>query len=165
MSNERHYALDAIESFITEVKGNGLYPEIKDTFSSPTQTEVIVDGKPVVTFCSNNYLGLANDPRVKAAAHAAIDKYGMGCCGSRLISGNLDIVIELEKALADFKGKEACTVFTAGFMANSGTIPAIMDTFMGEGMPFESGTGAIFNDELNHTSIIDGCRLSREQVS
>jgi 8-amino-7-oxononanoate synthase len=155
--------MDPYDRFVKTTKAFGIYPPIKTTYTSATTPEVVVDKKKVITFCSNNYLGLANDERLKKAAKLAIDKYGLGCCGSRLISGNLDLDLELEREIAAFKGKEDAIIFTAGFMSNSGTIPAIMDAFM-DGQPFKDETGAIFSDELNHASIVDGCRLSKVDV-
>jgi 8-amino-7-oxononanoate synthase len=114
---------------------------------------VTLDGRSVLLLCSNNYLGLATDERVKRAAGEALDTYGAGATGSRLISGNLDPYRQLEQELAAFKGTEAALVFTSGYQANVGTIPALV----------EAGD-AIFSDALNHASLIDGARLSRADI-
>ena len=106
----------------------------------------------MINFSSNNYLGIANHPALAAAAKEAIDRYGCGAGASRLISGNMALHEELEATLAEFKGTEAALVFNSGFQANTG----ILSTLVGEG-------DVIFSDELNHASIIDGCRLSRAQ--
>jgi 8-amino-7-oxononanoate synthase len=110
-------------------------------------------GKRLVNFSSNDYLGLASHPRVKAAAQAAIEEFHASAGSSRLICGNLEIHERLESRLASFKQKEAALVFSSGYAANLGIIPAL------------AGAGdQIFSDALNHASIIDGCRLSRAQV-
>lgn len=112
----------------------------------------VVDAS-VLNFCSNDYLGLSNDPRLKDAAKAAVDRYGTGSGAARLISGNNPLCDELEKALADLKGTEAALSFNSGYHANIGAIP----TLAGEG-------DVIFSDELNHASLIDGCRLSKAKT-
>jgi 8-amino-7-oxononanoate synthase len=112
-----------------------------------------VDGREVLNFSSNNYLGLANHPDLAAAAKDAIDRYGCGSGASRLISGNMTLHEELEAKLAEFKGTEAALVFNSGFQANTG----VLSTLARE-------DDAIFSDALNHASIIDGCRLSRAKT-
>jgi glycine C-acetyltransferase len=109
----------------------------------------VYDGRRVINLCSNNYLGLANDPRLKAAARAAIDEYGVGSGAVRTIAGNLAIHEQVETRLAAFKHTEAALLYQSGFTANAGTVSAIL------------GRGdVVVSDELNHASIIDGCRLS-----
>ncbi len=118
--------------------------------NAPSQPWTIVDGKKVLMMCSNNYLGLANHPKVRQAAMEAIEKYGVGAGSDRSIAGNMKIHHELEDALAKFKRAEASLVFQTGFMANEGLIPQL------------AGKGdLIVSDELNHGSIIDGVRLSK----
>src|ERR1051325_12001384 len=112
-----------------------------------------VDGQPVLNFSSNNYLGLANHPKLRAAAKEAIDRYGCGSGASRLISGNMSLHEELESKIALLKGTESALVFNSGFQANTGIIPALV----GEG-------AVVFSDALNHASIIDGCRLARARI-
>src|SRR5262247_2457287 len=112
-----------------------------------------IDGRQVLNFCSNNYLGLANHPALATAAKKAIDRYGCGSGASRLISGNMTLHEVLEAKLAQFKGTEAALVFNSGFQANTG----LLSTLAGEG-------DVIFSDALNHASIIDGCRLSRART-
>jgi glycine C-acetyltransferase len=114
---------------------------------------VTIDGRKLLNFCANNYLGLANHPRLRAAAQKAIDSYGVGPGAVRTIAGTMSLHIELEKRLAAFKDAEACITFQSGFTANLATIPALV------------GRGdVIFSDELNHASIIDGARLSRATI-
>jgi 8-amino-7-oxononanoate synthase len=113
-----------------------------------------VDGRQVVMLGSNNYLGLTHDPRVREAAHRAIDRYGTGCTGSRFLNGNLDIHEQLESELAEFLGKEAALVFASGFLANFGVVG-----WLG------SHEGAvIFSEKSNHASLIDGTRWARNEV-
>jgi 8-amino-7-oxononanoate synthase len=120
---------------------------------SPQDSEVVVNGKRVIMIGSNNYLGLTNHPRVKEAAIKAIEKYGTGCSGSRLLNGNLDIHEELEKKLARFLRKEAALVFATGYQTNLGVIPALV-----------SRNDVAIIDMYDHASIMDGCRLSFGEV-
>jgi glycine C-acetyltransferase len=123
------------------------------TVESAQGAWITVDGKRVLNLCANNYLGLANHPHLRDAAHAAIERFGVGPAAVRSIAGTLSLHTELEQALAAFKGVEATLTLQSGFNANLAVIPALVQ----EG-------DAIFSDELNHASIIDGCRLSRAQV-
>jgi len=126
----------------------GLFTHIR-TLTSPQGAWLVVDGKQVLNFCSNNYLGLANHPRVVEAAKQAIDRYGIGPAAVRTIAGTMGLHLELERRLAAFKGVEAAITFQSGFAANLGTLPALVGK-----------EDVIFSDELNHASIIDGSRLS-----
>jgi 8-amino-7-oxononanoate synthase len=130
------------------VRKLGLYPYFRE-IESGQDTEVIIRGKKVLMLGSNSYLGLTNDPRVKKAAIAAIEKYGTGCAGSRFLNGSLDIHTALEDRLAKFVGKEAATIFSTGFMANLGFISAVAQR-----------GDYILADRLDHASIIDGANLS-----
>jgi glycine C-acetyltransferase len=123
------------------------------TVESAQGAWMTVDGKRVLNLCSNNYLGLANHPRLREAAHAAIERFGVGPAAVRSIAGTLSLHHELEHSLAAFKGVEATLALQSGFNTNLAVIPALVQ----EG-------DAIFSDELNHASIIDGCRLSRAHV-
>jgi glycine C-acetyltransferase len=138
-----------IEEEIAGLKEAGLFNVIR-TIDSPMDAWVTIDGRPMLNFCANNYLGLANHPRIKQAAQKAVDDYGVGPGAVRTIAGTMSLHIQLEQRLAAFKKAEACITFQSGFSANLATIPALV------------GRGdVIFSDELNHASIIDGCRLSR----
>jgi glycine C-acetyltransferase len=137
---------------IAELKQAGLFTNIR-TLSSPQGAWLTVDGKQVLNFCSNNYLGLANHPRLVERAKQAIDELGVGPAAVRTIAGTMSIHTELERRLASFKRVEAAITFQSGFNANLGTIPALV-----------SSEDIIFSDELNHASIIDGCRLSRARI-
>jgi glycine C-acetyltransferase len=144
--------LDWIDEELVLLKNQGLYKTIR-IIGSANNAQIIVDGKKVLNFCSNNYLGLASFPRIKKAAKKAIDKYGVGPGAVRPISGNMLLHEELEKELAKFKKAEGCILFQTGYVANTATIPVLV----GE-------EDVIFSDELNHASIIDGCRLSKATV-
>ena len=120
---------------------------------SPQGPSVIVDGKRVLNFCANNYLGLANHPRLVEAAIDAMKKYGIGPGAVRSIAGTMSLHVELERRMAAFKRVEAAITFQSGFTANSATIPALVGK-----------EDAIFSDELNHASIIDGSRLSGAKI-
>jgi glycine C-acetyltransferase len=141
-----------LQEEIQVLKEGGLYNEIR-TISSPQGPWLVIEGKNVLNFCSNNYLGLANHPRLVEAAKKAIDMYGVGPGAVRTISGTNDLHIELEQKLASFKGADAAITFQSGFTANLATIPA----FVGK-------EDVIFSDRLNHASIIDGCRLSGAKI-
>jgi 8-amino-7-oxononanoate synthase len=131
-----------------KIKALGLYPYFR-VIESEQDTEVIMNGRKVLMFGSNSYLGLTNHPKVKEAAKAAIDKYGTGCAGSRFLNGTLDLHLELERKLADFTGKEEAIVYSTGFQVNLGVVPA-----------FTGRNDYIILDELDHASIIEGSRLS-----
>ncbi len=144
--------LQWIQDELQKLRDDGLYNRIR-TLSSPQGAWLVVDGKRVLNFCSNNYLGLANDPRIVQAAQEAVKKYGVGPAAVRSIAGTMDLHLELERRLAAFKGVEAAITFQSGFTANMGTIPALVGK-----------DDAVFSDELNHASIIDGCRLSGAKI-
>lgn len=141
-----------VDDSIDDLQEKGLFTTIR-TLSSPQGAWLVVDGREVLNFCSNNYLGLANDPRLVRAAQHAMVRYGVGPAAVRTIAGTMDGHVELEKRLAAFKEAEAAVLFQSGFTANLATIPALV------------GRGdVIFSDALNHASIIDGCRLSRAKI-
>jgi glycine C-acetyltransferase len=144
--------LQWIQDELQKLKDDGLYNRIR-TLSSPQGAWLVVDGKRVLNFCSNNYLGLANHPRIVQAVQEAVKKYGVGPAAVRSIAGTMDLHLELERRLAAFKGVEAAITFQSGFTANLGTIPALVGK-----------DDAVFSDELNHASIIDGCRLSGAKI-
>lgn len=141
-----------IEEELQNLKDAGLYNRIR-TLSSPQGAWLVVDGKRALNFCSNNYLGLANHPRVVEAARKASESYGIGPAAVRTIAGTMDLHLQLEERLARFKGVGTTITFQSGFMANLATIAAVVGK-----------DDAIFSDELNHASIIDGCRLSGAKV-
>lgn len=134
---------------LMRLKKMNLLREIKNC-NSPQETRIVIDGKEYINFSSNNYLGLANHPHVIESAQKAIAMFGFGSGASRLLCGGSILHNELEKKTAEFKETESALIFNSGYSANTGIIPAIAD----EG-------DVIFSDELNHASIVDGCRLSR----
>jgi glycine C-acetyltransferase len=144
--------LDWIQKELKNLKEAGLYNNIR-TLGSPQGAWLEVDGRKVLNFCSNNYLGLANDPRMVKAAEEALRRYGVGPGAVRSIAGTMDIHTVLEQRVAAFKQAEAAITFQSGFCANLGTIQALVGK-----------RDVIFSDELNHASIIDGCRLSGAKI-
>lgn len=143
---------DWIQQEIEALQAQGLYNRIR-TIESPQGAWLKVDGKRVLNFCSNNYLGLANHPDIVAAAKKSLDALGIGPAAVRSIAGTMTLHVELEKRLAQFKGVEAAITFQSGFTANLATIPALVGK-----------EDVIFSDRLNHASIIDGCRLSGAKI-
>jgi len=143
---------DWITQELDDLKTQGLYNRIR-TIGSPQGSWLVVDGKKVLNFCSNNYLGLANHPKLVAAAKKALDEMGVGPAAVRTIAGTMTLHLELEKRLASFKGVDAAITFQSGFTANLATIPALIGK-----------EDVIFSDRLNHASIIDGCRLSGGKI-
>ncbi|MEN8149597.1 MAG: aminotransferase class I/II-fold pyridoxal phosphate-dependent enzyme [Planctomycetota bacterium] len=150
---------DSIESFVDEIDRRGMAPDVRTIAAAPTETEVSIDGRTVVMFGSNNYLGLATRPEVKEAVAAAALKYGNSSGGSRWVSGTTDIQLELEEKLAEFKRAEASITFAAGYMANLGAMAPLTGQMMIDDALLYPDFATIFSDELNHASIIDGCRL------
>ncbi len=145
-------SLDFVAQEIDELKRQGVFRPLR-VLSSPQGPRAVIDGKSVINMSSNDYLGLANDPRLKKAAIAATERWGAGTAAVRTIIGTMEMHLELERRLAKFKGTEACIVFQSGFTCNSGVIPVLV----GEG-------DVIISDALNHASIIDGCRLTRAEI-
>ena len=144
--------LEWVQQELDGLKEAGLYNNIR-TLESPQGAWLIVDGKKVLNFCSNNYLGLADHPAIIQAAKEALDRYGAGPGAVRSIAGTMALHLELERRLAAFKGVEAAITFQSGFCANLATIPALVGK-----------EDVIFSDELNHASIIDGSRLSGARI-
>ncbi|NHC41276.1 glycine C-acetyltransferase [Bacillus sp. MM2020_1] len=145
-----------LEQFLNEnlddLKGKGLYNVI-DPLESPNGPVITINGRELVNLSSNNYLGLATDERLRKAATEAIEKYGVGAGAVRTINGTLKLHVELEEKLAEFKHTEAAIAYQSGFNCNMAAISAVMDK-----------NDAILSDELNHASIIDGCRLSKAKI-
>ncbi len=141
-----------ISDELNALEAEGLRINIR-TIGSACGPWLVVDGKKVLNFCTNNYLGLANEPRLKAAAQQAIEKWGVGPAAVRSIAGTLELHRQLERRLADFKGVEDALYVQSGFCANQAAIPPMV----GKG-------DVIFTDRLNHASIIDGCRLSSARI-
>jgi len=144
--------MSKITESLNRLKAKGLYRVLR-TIESAQGAKVLIEGKELLLLCSNDYLGLANHPKVREAAKTAIDSYGFGSGASRLVSGSMNPHSMLEERLAEFKGTEAALLFNSGYAANTGIIPALAGR---EDM--------IFSDRLNHASIVDGCRLSMAEV-
>ena len=147
-----HEALSFVDEELRSLKEQSLYNEIR-TLESEQGAWVVIGGRRMLNMCSNNYLGLAADARLKEAAKRAIDEFGVGPGAVRTIAGTMSLHIELEQRLAAFKRAEATIVYQSGFNANLGTIPVLVGR-----------DDIIYSDELNHASIIDGCRLSRAEI-
>ena len=131
-----------------EIQAAGLYPYFKP-ISESEDTVVTIEGQKRIMLGSNNYLGLTHHPRVLEAANRALHRYGSGCTGSRFLNGSLDLHEQLEAALAEFLGKEACIVFSTGYGANLGMISGLVDR-----------RDTVFLDKLDHACIVDGAKLS-----
>jgi 8-amino-7-oxononanoate synthase len=137
---------------LEELRESGLHRRLR-LVEGPQGPQVLLDGRTVLLLCSNNYLGLAEHPAVRDAAAEAAARWGAGAGASRLISGNMEPHRQLERRLAEFKGYGAALLFGSGYLANTGTIAALA--------PRDT---VVFSDELNHASIIDGCRLARAET-
>src|SRR6266487_541041 len=148
---QRETLLDSLRKELDGLDRDDLLWRIR-TLQSPSAPHAKVDGKNVLVLCSNNYLGLANHPKLKQAAIAATRKYGAGSGSVRVIAGTMDIHLKLEKVLADYRRAEAAITFQSGYATNAGTILALVDE-----------RDLIISDELNHGSIIDGCRMTKAE--
>ncbi|WGG45592.1 MULTISPECIES: glycine C-acetyltransferase [Rossellomorea] len=141
-----------LQENLEDLKSRGLYNEI-DPLQGANGPVITINGKKLVNLSSNNYLGLATDERLKKVAIEAVKEYGVGAGAVRTINGTLDLHVKLEEKLAKFKGTEAAIAYQSGFNCNMAAISAVMDK-----------NDAILSDELNHASIIDGCRLSKAKI-
>jgi 8-amino-7-oxononanoate synthase len=141
-----------IHERLQELKELGLYRRMR-MISGPQGPRVVLDGKPVLLLCSNNYLGLADHPRVREAAADAAMRWGVGAGASRLVSGTMTVHRRLEERLAEFKHAQTALLFGSGYLANIGVITTLAGR-----------DEVVFSDELNHASIIDGCRLARAET-
>ncbi len=144
--------MSGIAERLAELRRSGLHRRLR-LIEGPQGPRVLLDGAEVLLLCSNNYLGLADHPRVRAAAGEAAERYGAGAGASRLISGSMELHRKLEHRLAAFKGADAALLFGSGYLANVGVVTALTGRDQ-----------VVFSDELNHASIIDGCRLSRAET-
>lgn len=145
--------MDYLAAELEEMKRGGFYGTIR-ALESPQGARVRIDGREYLNLCSNNYLGLCNDPRLVAKVKEYADRYGVGPGAVRTIAGTMSPHIELEKKLAEFKGAEAAIVVQSGFCANLAVIPTLAN----------SPDDVIFSDSLNHASIIDACKLTKAKV-
>jgi len=152
MTSARVDPLGYLGQQLAEWKKAGTYQRLR-ILEGPSAAESRFDGKEVINLASNNYLGLTTHPKLMEAAVEAVRKYGVGSGAVRTISGTMDLHMELEQRIARFKNVEACVVFQSGFAANAGTVSAVL-----------TPEDHIISDELNHASIIDGCRLSKAKI-
>jgi glycine C-acetyltransferase len=141
-----------LQQDLQDLASAGMYRALK-RIDSPQGREITLEGKRVLNFCSNDYLGLSNDERIKKAAIEAVEEYGFGSGASRLVCGNMAPHERLEEELAQFKNTESALVYSSGYMANTGIIPALMDRH-----------SIVLSDKLNHASIVDGIVLSRAEL-
>src|SRR4051794_28807514 len=148
MANPLSYLHEQLEQWRSE----GTYQRLR-VLESESAAESRFDGKDVINLASNNYLGLTTHPKLREAATAAVKEFGVGSGAVRTISGTMSLHMQLEERIAAFKNVEACVVFQSGFAANAGTVSAIL-----------TPEDHIISDELNHASIIDGCRLSKAKI-
>src|SRR5436190_17820994 len=148
----RHDPLSFLADELAALKAQGLYRHLR-VLDDAQAARTIIDGRNVVNLSSNNYLGLTTHPRLKEKALDALQRWGVGTGSVRTIAGTMAIHMELERKLAEFKKTEAAVVFQSGFAANAGTVAAIL-----------TKDDIVISDELNHASIIDGCRLSRASI-
>ena len=146
------HPLHFIDEQLAGMREQGLFRTLRP-LESPQGPRIRIGGRELINLSSNDYLGLANDPALRAAAKAAVDEFGAGAGAVRTIAGTMTIHEELEREIAAWKGAEATLVFQSGFAANLGVIPALVGR-----------EDVILSDELNHASIIDGCRLSRAAI-
>jgi glycine C-acetyltransferase len=152
MSSTRTDPLGYLTSEIDALKAQGLYRRLR-VLEDEQRAHTTFDGRSVVNLSSNNYLGLTTHPRLRIRAMEALERYGVGTGSVRTIAGTMNLHVELERRLAEFKQTEATVVFQSGFTANAGTVSALL-----------TKEDVIISDELNHASIIDGCRLSRAAI-
>lgn len=137
---------------LASLRREGLFRSMR-LLEGEQSSRVVLDGREVLLLCSNNYLGIADHPALKKAAMDAVERYGAGSGAARLVSGNMELHVALERRIARFKGTDSALVFNSGYAANTGIIPALV------------GRGdAIFSDRLNHASIVDGVLLSRGKL-
>src|SRR5206468_7243875 len=143
------HSLDWLDDALADLDSSGLRRQLSVNARHARAAEIEIAGQSLINFGSNDYLGLASDPRIAAAVETAIEEYGWGAGASPLVTGRSELHAQLERELANFEGTEAALLFPSGYAANVGAITGL------------TGNGdAIYSDELNHASIIDGCRLS-----
>ncbi|MDO8559657.1 MAG: aminotransferase class I/II-fold pyridoxal phosphate-dependent enzyme [bacterium] len=145
---------------VRHLRENNLYPRIPEISGPSTAPEIIIGGKKYLSFCSNNYLGLANNPEIKLAVQQAVERYGVGSGSTRLLSGSLDVQQQFERELANFLQVKDSVTFSSGFLANTSVIRYLADPFPYFPLIKKDKPGAIFSDQLNHASIVDAVRLS-----
>lgn len=151
--------LQNTSELLTLLRQKEWLPEFHTIATAGTDPEVLIEGKRILMFASNNYLGLSTRPEVIEAAHKALRIHGIGPGGSRFLCGNIDLLSELEQETAKLVGMEDAITFPAGYMANTAIFKALLDPLIGSS-PYRKGSAAIFSDEYNHGTIVEGCRIS-----
>lgn len=154
---------DYFKKVVSLLKKRNLYPDISVISGPSSNPEIVINGKKYLTFCSNNYLGLADNEDIKDAVIEGVKKYGIGSGSTRILSGTLDVQVEFEKRLGVFYGFEDSITFSSGFLTSVGVVRMLIDPFPYFPLSFENGHSVIISDELNHASIIDAVRLSRAE--
>lgn len=162
--------LDKVDDVIDAIRGRDLYPDIRVIEGRSVGSTIDIEGKSTLLFCGYDYLGLATNKEISSAIKEGLDKYGTQSGGTPLVSGTLDVHKRAEAAVADLVGSETAMLFTSGALANVGVIPAIMTLrnfsaeFQIKKFLFMHDDAYIFSDELNHATIVDGCRLSKARI-
>lgn len=151
--------MESIKKFIDYLEDNGLYPDFPVIEDGVNEPICYISKERYFMFCSNNYLGLTENKNVKDAGVNSIEKYGMGPGGSRVISGNVEIIETLEKNISKLTNTEDCLTFPTGYMANIAVFNAMLNPFMND-LPFKSSESVVISDEFNHGSIVDGIKLA-----
>ena len=160
--------MNAVAEFMQNVRNARAFPQVHVIDGAPSEPVVTIGDRRILLFCSSNYLGLATHPEVKQAVADALWEYGIGANGSRLVSGTTALHVALEEATAAYKEAEAAISFPTGFMANTGTIPALaylpyFARMAGLALESETPHMVVLSDALNHASIIDGIDAARAQ--
>ncbi len=156
-------SLDYFSKIVKFLREEGLYPEISTIAGPSSNPEIFINNKKFLTFCSNNYLGLAQNKEIGDVVIGGIKKYGIGSGSTRLLSGTLDVQVDFEDRLSRFLDVADSITFSSGYLASAGVIRMLVDPFPYFPLPFSDGEGAIFSDEINHASIVDAVRLSHAE--
>lgn len=158
--SEEQYKLQKVEMFTDFLVDNGIYHTYHQVDSAGTEPDVVVEGRPMLMFCSNNYLGLSTHPEVINGALDQVHKHGLGPGGSRCLCGNISVLNELECKVAELVGAEDAISFPTGYMANLAVFKGLLDPFLTPVSPYRKGKGVVFCDEYNHATVFDGISLS-----
>jgi len=156
---EKH-KMERLESCLDFLVSEDIYPHYRPMQSAGTTPEVMIEGRPLLMFCSNNYLSLSNAPELKEAAVEQMAVHGMGPGGSRCLCGNVAVLNDLDRTTADLVGTEDAITFPTGYMANLSVFRGVLDPFLADGIPYKKGQATVFSDEYNHATVVDGIRLS-----
>jgi 8-amino-7-oxononanoate synthase len=158
--DQEAHRLENVERYKDFLVDNSIYPPYREVESVSTEPEVIVEGRSVLMFCSNNYLGLSTNPEVVQAAAEQLHIHGLGPGGSRILSGNIAILNSIERKIAEFVGTEDSLTFPTGYMANLSVFHGLLDPFLTPLAPYRKGDAVVLCDEYNHATVFDGIALS-----